>query len=330
MFGKKDNRSQFETTRPDAQVSRVLSKFHLSPRLSKLGVRMDRRRIIICLVALFIEATFLSVAFSMETKIFHTVAKGDSVAKICDFYGVSQRDLRELNGLKEDKALKTGQVLKIPNVLRVPGTQYTIKEGDTLALIGEEFHQTPKRIAFANKLAMDKPLIAGRTIVIPDGEVTGKKIQIKGDEPSPIQFLRIKTGERERLNLYSKSGEVIFKSVKALSYLARDLKGDQKSKRLHYRLIRMIEQVAEKFEDKPIEIISGYRPQSSGSESQHAFGRALDFRISGAAAKTVFNFCKTLPRSGCGYYPNADFVHMDARSRSATWIDRSTSKWSAD
>jgi uncharacterized protein YcbK (DUF882 family) len=291
---------------------------------------MDRRRIKISLFSLFIAMSFVSLVFGMETKIFHTVEKGQSIAEICDFYGVSQRDLRELNGLEEKKPLKAGQVLKIPNVLRVPGTKYTIKEGDTLALIGEQFHQTPKSIARANKLNADKPLVAGRTLVIPDGEVTGKKIKIKGEEPTPILFLRIKTGEREHLCLYSKSGEVVFKSVQTLSYLARDLKGEQKTKRLHYRLIRMIQQVSDKFKGKGIEIISGYRPQSSGDESQHAFGRALDFRIPGVATGTLFNFCKTLQRSGCGYYPNAGFVHMDARSQSATWVDRSTSKWSAD
>jgi uncharacterized protein YcbK (DUF882 family) len=291
---------------------------------------LDKYKTWIRIIVVLADLSVASVVFGMETKIFHTVGKGESIAEICDFYGVSQRDLRELNGLKEDKPLKAGQVLKIPNVLRVPGTKYTVKEGDTLALIGEQFHQTPKRIAFANKLTPDKPLIAGRTLVIPDGEVTGKKIETKGEDPTSILFLRIKTGERERLSLYSKSGEVIFKSVQTLSYLARDLKAEQKSKRLHYRLIRMIEQVAEKFKDKPIEIISGYRPQSSGSESQHAFGRALDFRVPGVATKTLFNFCKTLPRSGCGFYPNAGFVHMDARSQSATWIDRSTSKWSSD
>ncbi len=291
---------------------------------------MDRRKIGVGLFLVLLELLFVPSAFGMKTKIFHTVEKGESIAQICDFYGVSQRDLRELNGLKEGRPLKTGQVLKIPNVLRVPGTKYTIKEGDTLALIGAQFHRSPKRIAAANKLSPEKPLIAGRTLVIPDGEVTGKKIDIKGEEPRSILFLRIKTGERERLTLYSKSGEVVFKSVQTLSYLARDLQGEQKSKRLHYRLVGMIEKVAEKFEGKPIEIISGYRPQSSGSESQHAFGRALDFRIPGVATHALYNFCKTLPRSGCGFYPNAGFVHMDARSENATWVDRSTSKWASD
>ena len=49
-----------------------------------------------------------------KIKTTHVVKSGESVAKIADFYGVSQRDLRELNGLKKGKALKVGQKLKIP------------------------------------------------------------------------------------------------------------------------------------------------------------------------------------------------------------------------
>src|SRR4029078_12850254 len=46
------------------------------------------------------------------------------------------------------------------------------------------------------------------------------------------------------------------------------------------------------------------------------------------AAKTedVFAFCTTLSDTGCGYYPNSSFVHLDVRDPGAghvTWIDAS-------
>jgi hypothetical protein len=73
-----------------------------------------------------------------------------------------------------------------------------------------------------------------------------------------------------------------------------------------------------------IQLVSGYRPRSAGS--YHATGRALDFRIDGVKNEELVAFCKTLPDTGCGYYPNSMFVHMDVRDRGAghvAWIDAS-------
>ena len=58
-------------------------------------------------------------------------------------------------------------------------------------------------------------------------------------------------------------------------------------------------------------LVSGYRPRSAGSF--HSVGRALDFRIDGVTNEALVAFCKTLPDTGCGYYPNSGFVHIDVR-----------------
>lgn len=44
----------------------------------------------------------------------YTVQPGDSVARIADFHGVSQNDLRATNGLKDTEPVKVGQILKSP------------------------------------------------------------------------------------------------------------------------------------------------------------------------------------------------------------------------
>ena len=296
--------------------------------LNMFGGNLMRKSDIYCLLRIVgmvslavLVLAVASPAFGRKVKTFHTVKPGESVARIADFYGVSQRDLLELNGLGKGRPLKVGQELKIPNVLRVAGKKYTVKEGDSFASLGEKFKQTPKTIAAANKMSVTTPLPIGKTLVIPDASNAAKTFEFDEGAPKSILFLRIKTGERERLNLYSKSGNLVHKSVQRLSYLARDIKGEQKTKRLHFRLIHMLQEVASKYPGKPIEIISGYRAQSTGNESQHAFGRAMDFRMPGVPAKTLFRMCKSLPRAGCGYYPNSGFVHMDARSKRASWID---------
>ncbi len=73
-----------------------------------------------------------------------------------------------------------------------------------------------------------------------------------------------------------------------------------------------------------LSVVSGYRPTSVGST--HATGRAIDFRVEGAENEEVVAFCKTLPDTGCGFYPNSSFVHLDVRDVGAghvSWIDAS-------
>ena len=96
--------------------------------------------------------------------------------------------------------------------------------------------------------------------------------------------------------------------------------------RIDARLLERLEQAVDHFR-KPgqpakIAIVSGYRPRSAGS--YHQAGRALDLRIEGVTNEALVAFCKTLPDTGCGYYPNSLFVHMDVRDPGkghVSWID---------
>jgi hypothetical protein len=48
--------------------------------------------------------------------------------------------------------------------------------------------------------------------------------------------------------------------------------------------------------------------------------------VAGVSNEELVAFCKTLPDTGCGYYPNSSFVHVDVRNPgtgSVTWIDSS-------
>lgn len=85
--------------------------------------------------------------------------------------------------------------------------------------------------------------------------------------------------------------------------------------RLDARLVEQLELAVDHFrkgvEPTRVQLVSGYRPESAGS--YHAKGKALDFRLDGVANEALVAFCKTLPDTGCGYYPNSGFVHMDVR-----------------
>lgn len=95
--------------------------------------------------------------------------------------------------------------------------------------------------------------------------------------------------------------------------------------RLPSRLQAIIDHFSKQHDGAPkMSIISGYRPTSIGS--MHSTGRAIDFRLEGVKNEDVVAFCKTLTDTGCGYYPNSSFVHVDVRDAGAghvTWIDAS-------
>jgi len=97
-------------------------------------------------------------------------------------------------------------------------------------------------------------------------------------------------------------------------------------RRIDARLVERLETVVDHFRKDGqvahVALVSGYRPRSAGS--YHATGRALDFRLEGVTNEALVAFCKTLPDTGCGYYPNSLFVHMDVRDAGTghvSWID---------
>ncbi|MBK9260890.1 MAG: DUF882 domain-containing protein [Polyangiaceae bacterium] len=89
-------------------------------------------------------------------------------------------------------------------------------------------------------------------------------------------------------------------------------------------LLTRIDAIARHFPGKHVSLVSGYRPRSRGSLHQTA--RAIDMRVAGVSNEEVVAFCKTITDTGCGYYPNSSFVHVDVRAPgtgTVTWIDAS-------
>lgn len=160
----------------------------------------------------------------------------------------------------------------------------------------------------------------------------------------PVEIIR--GPEVERFELTRCDGSVAPLAVEQLSILIRPggaarpttpvselakKPGDDlapRIRRVDTRLIGRIQSLADHF-GKPgapakFFVISGYRPASVGS--MHSSGRAIDFRVEGVKNEDVVAFCKTLDDTGCGYYPNSSFVHVDVRDQGAghvSWIDAS-------
>jgi hypothetical protein len=95
-------------------------------------------------------------------------------------------------------------------------------------------------------------------------------------------------------------------------------------KRIHQGLVTRLQGVVDRFHAQKITLVSGYRPTSLGSFHQSA--RALDVHVEGVSNEALVDFCRSLPDTGCGYYPNSSFVHIDVRPAGTGhvyWIDAS-------
>ena len=100
----------------------------------------------------------------------YTVSKGDTLSGIANKYNTTFQKLAELNGIQNPDIIYEGQVLKVPlqsdsNILAL----YTVKEGDTLWEIAEDFLGNGARyneIKTFNGLETDT-IFAGQTLKIP-------------------------------------------------------------------------------------------------------------------------------------------------------------------
>lgn len=87
------------------------------------------------------------------------------------------------------------------------------------------------------------------------------------------------------------------------------------------RLIRLLAKVSDKFGNRPIRVVSGYRTRSFFEDSRHKLSCAVDFSIPGVDNVMVRDYLRTLSDVGVGYYPNSSFVHLDVRPESTYWVD---------
>lgn len=96
------------------------------------------------------------------------------------------------------------------------------------------------------------------------------------------------------------------------------------------RLVSLLYQTARHFNNAKVYVVAGFRApsvakQKGNPKSPHKRGVACDFRLEGVALSTLRDYLMRAYRHvGVGYYPNANFVHLDVgRQQDASWIDLS-------
>jgi uncharacterized protein YcbK (DUF882 family) len=218
---------------------------------------------------------------------------------------------------------------------------HVVQPGHTLEAIAHRYHVSVKAILAANAGTDPQSLKPGQTLVIPGVEPSKKESRGEGSgagahtsatrdrEPEPrghdgdvVHAVRF--GEEIHVRVRDARGHV---PPGALATFTRMMRQGTATHTADARLVALIGVVSRHFGGRTIEIVSGYRPYSptqyTQPHSNHNDGKALDFRVRGVSNEALRDFCRTLRNTGCGYYPNSTFVHLDVRDSSAYWVDLS-------
>lgn len=238
---------------------------------------------------------------------------------------------------------------------------HVVYRGQTLGMIAKRYHVSIAALCRANGLTRRARIEPKQKLVIPprddpDGSRTRKQLEHRRSRKSGERRASISAAARGHarsgasrslrkhryarrprrhgyLILHSGAGDWRGYAVRH-GKLTKDAEREVsrvlaswrtgKEHTIHPRLIKMLSKVSDHFGGRPIRVVSGfrpYRPTQYTPHSRHNLGRAVDFSIPGVPNTVLRDYCRTLPRVGCGYYPNSSFVHMDVRSVSAYWID---------
>jgi len=201
---------------------------------------------------------------------------------------------------------------------------------DVKTEISIEEHATPE--------AKPVPTLAARTAKNAKSDAKAVDGADKGDKSDKSDCTRVSTEVYRgpeaasfvlsRCDTDSQLASRLSAILRPVSGTLADPKSKMASTKVDPRLVSRLAQVADHFarpgEPVRMNVISGIRPSTQGS--QHAHGRAIDLRIEGVANEKLIEFCKSLNDTGCGYYPNSSFVHVDVRDPGTGhiyWIDAS-------
>lgn len=212
----------------------------------------------------------------------YRIKKGDQIALIAkrfldnkDRYAV----LMEINGIKDPKNISIDQIIKIP--AKIP---YTVKKGETLAIIAERFYGDIKKytlIASYNFISDPKMLEPGQRLVIPipDLEV------IEDKKPKEKKVIETKVIEAKK-DLTAKAPEKAPPKTEAVSAEGQKIlkKGiDDYFKGSYDEAISEINMAVEKGLSQKEDMLKAYRflayahvARDENEEAKKAFTRALE------------------------------------------------------
>jgi uncharacterized protein YcbK (DUF882 family) len=166
-----------------------------------------------------------------------------------------------------------------------------------------------KQLLYGSMLAANIPSIA--TAVASSRSFYHKSIALQHPQ----------TGEHLNIT-YFEQGRYHKDALLEIDYLLRDYHSDD----IHPIDKALVDQLHDLKEQlgirQPIQVVSGYRSPNTNAQlrhhshrvakhSLHMEGRAIDIRIDGVPTAVLKKAAVAMQRGGVGYYPRADFLHLD-------------------
>jgi membrane-bound lytic murein transglycosylase D len=139
----------------------------------------------------------------------HKVRAGETLSSIASRNHTTVKAIRQANHLANN-TIRTGMILKVPSskksahfpvIAKASKSQphhkqtYTVKKGDTLWKIGQEFSVSDKDIASWNKLTSSSALIPGQKLVIKAGEQQLATASSASPNPFRLIHYTVKSGD---------------------------------------------------------------------------------------------------------------------------------------
>ncbi len=255
----------------------------------------------------------------------HRVRRGESLARIARRYRVSVPNLRAANDMGRRTNLRPGQVLLIPD----RGAVY-VRRGQTLSHIARDNDCSIVALARENGIRRGERLRVGQRLWLPGfrATVAPARPQDWGEADHP-GVVRLKTRTEEAtIRLRDARGRVPLQSLEALARLMHrgDDPDDPDAPPVETpapRLALLIAAISDHFGGRRVRVVSGFREVRGFTRetSRHVHGRAVDVSVAGVSKRALWDFCRSLSRTGCGLYPRSSFVHVDVRESAAQWVD---------
>lgn len=249
----------------------------------------------------------------------HRVRSGDSLARIARRHHVSVWDLALANELRPTSVLRPGDVLTVPP----RGVTY-VRPGQTLGEIAREHDTSVEELRRLNRSLRRRSTIRpGQRLILPGYQPAEAAPQRSyGPPPDPGLVHIRRHDERVPVRLLDAERRVTREGLEQLARLMRRHEEDE-PELPHPRLVHLLAAISDHFGGREITLVSGRRNVGgyTRESSRHVSGQATDIRVAGVPNRALWDFCRSLAQTGCGYYPRSTFVHVDVRERPAQWVD---------
>lgn len=131
-------------------------------------------------------------------------------------------------------------------------------------------------------------------------------------------------GEEAKVNIYKKDGTFDDAALATLDDLFR-CRQTGEVRAVRPELYEQLSRIADHFEGKRIELVSGFRFAERNS-SRHFHASAMDIRIKDVSIREMYAYAESLDggNMGIGIYPTSQFIHVDFRAPgepSYRWTD---------